>query len=191
VNYAVFVYFLSLTTLCSRAIDTVSPDMHYFNASPYQQTNLVPLPRRNNRRFSSFPKYHSDYRRLNTPEVDLWTCSAAQLALYFFSHRYSEKDILSLHVLYMFDEFVKLAKTYPGYEAAITSLHKKLCKRSDFVKWLGSRIGTHCSGLTARIANLYQELQEQKQADQAAKQWQIEEQQRQTKADISTNKNLQ
>jgi hypothetical protein len=182
VNYAVFVYFLSLVTLCSFAIDTVRTDTNYYNSAPYQKTNIISSIRKNIGMYVA-SRYHKSHWHSGTHTIDPLTCSAAQLARYFFYHRYTEEEILSLNTLYMSDEFVKLAKTYPGYEAAIIDLHKKLCKRSDFIKWLGSRFGTHCSGLTARIASLYRELQEQKQAEQAARQWQIEEQQRQTKVD--------
>jgi hypothetical protein len=161
-NYAVFIYFLSLTMLYSWAIDTVHTDAHYFNSGPYQQINLT-SSRRNNRRFSAFPKYHSDYRHSSTHTIDLLTCSASQLALYFFYHGYSEKDILSENTLYMSDEFVKLAKTYPGYEAAITDLHKKLTKMTRLGMVFQTMSGSHCTGLIERIHQLYKEIQSRRQ----------------------------
>jgi hypothetical protein len=158
-NYTVFVYFLSLTTLCLFAIDTFNPDTRYFNAGPYQQINLVSSIRR---RFSAFCRYHSDYRRSSTDEVDLWMCSALQLAQYFSYHRYSEKDILSQNTLYMSDEFVKLAKTYPGYETTITDLHKKLTKWTRLGNFFRTVSGSYCTGLIERIHHLYQEIQNRK-----------------------------
>jgi hypothetical protein len=162
-NYTIFTYFLSLTTLCFLAIDTVNTDTRYFNADSYQQINFV-LPRRNSRRFSAIPRYHnSDYRRPNPHAIDLWTCSASQLAQYFFYHGYSEKEILSHNTLYMSDEFVKLAKTYPGYKAAITDLHKKLIKWTRLGNFFRKVWGSYCTGLTERIHYLYQEIQHRKQ----------------------------
>jgi hypothetical protein len=114
-NYAVFIYFLSLTMLYSWAIDTVHTDTNYYNAGPYQKTNLVPSIRKNIGMYAAF-RYHRNHWRTSTHTIDLWKCSAAQLAHYFFYHGYTEKEILSQNTLYMSDEFVKLAKTYPGKE---------------------------------------------------------------------------
>jgi hypothetical protein len=190
-KHAFFLYILSLTTLCSIAIDTINTDTQYYKFAPCQKINPRPSIHKNFGMYAASRYHSSDYRRSNTPGVDLWTYSAAQLALYFFYHGYTEEEILSQNTLYMSDEFVKFAKTLPGYEDAIISLHKKLRKRSDIVKWLGSRFGTHCSGLTARIASLYRELQEQKQAEQATRQWRIEEQQRQPKVDNAYKQKLE
>jgi hypothetical protein len=61
-NYAIFVYFLSLTTVCLFAIDTINTDTRYYKPGPYQQINLVPSIRR---RFSTFPKYLKlDYKHI-------------------------------------------------------------------------------------------------------------------------------
>jgi hypothetical protein len=161
-NYTVFVYFLFLTTLSSLAIDTINTDTNYYNSGPYQQINLVP-PRRNNSGMYAASRYHRSHWHSSTHTIDLWTCSALQLAQYFFYHGYSEKKILSHNTLYMSDEFVKLAKTYPSYEAAITDLHKKLIKWTRLGNFFRKVWGSYCTGLTERIHYLYQEIQHRKQ----------------------------
>jgi hypothetical protein len=157
-NYAVFVYFLSLATLCSFAIDTINTDTQYYKFASCQQINLG-FSRHNNRRFSAFPKYHIDYRRSSTHTIDPWTSSAAQFEWYFFYYGYTEEEILSQNTLYMSDEFVKVAKTYPGYEAAITDLHKKLTKWTRLGNFFRTVSGSYCTGLIERIHQLYKEIQ--------------------------------
>src|SRR5690348_1361097 len=47
--------------------------------------------------------------------------SAVQFKNYFAQLNYFEEKILSLHMLYAFDEFIRCIKTLPGYELYITS----------------------------------------------------------------------
>jgi hypothetical protein len=143
-KHAFFLYILSLTTLCSLAIDTVNTDTNYYNSAPYQKTNFVPSMHKNIGMYAAY-KYHRSHWHSSTHTIDLLTYSAAQLARYFFYHGYSEEEILSQNTLYMSDEFVKLAKTYPGYEAAITDLHKNLPNGHAWVIFFGK-----CQDHTAR-----------------------------------------
>jgi hypothetical protein len=162
-HYAVFLYLFSLTTLYSFAIDTINTDTRYYKSGPYQQINLASSTR-NSRRFSRLPKYHSDYRHSDSHSIDLWTCSAFQLAQYFFYHRYTEEEILSQNRLYMSDEFVTLAKTYTGYKAAITDLYNQFKGLGGFLcKVIGFCKSQYCPGLQKRIKKLYQEIQNRRQ----------------------------
>ncbi len=65
-----------------------------------------------------------------------------QLQQYFSSHHYFEQEILDQSILYLSDEFVKLAKTYVGYEQAIDRLHKKFKKSGPLQKVLGTFFDT-------------------------------------------------
>lgn len=104
---------------------------------------------------------HSTY--LSIP--DLTQYSLSQLEVYFAHHNYTETEILAQNTLYMSDEFVRLAKTYIGYKAAITSLYKRfntkgfrgfLCKTIAFLS------GNYSKGLSKRIEKLFQEIQDTK-----------------------------
>lgn len=85
--------------------------------------------------------------------------TVSQLQQYFSSHHYSEQEILDQQLLYLSDEFVKLAKTYDGYEQAIDRLHKKFSNWGRLQKVLGTFFRTYSSGLKLRIQRLYQEVQ--------------------------------
>src|SRR2546429_194625 len=61
-----------------------------------------------------------------TTAPNLAAYSNAQLKDYFSYYGYTEKHILAFDALYMSDEFVELAKTYPGYEQAIIEIRRKL-----------------------------------------------------------------
>jgi hypothetical protein len=82
-----------------------------------------------------------------------------QLKAYFNYHHYTQEQILSLNTMYMSNEFVKFAKTYPGYAAAITSLYNKIHHAGFFKKLNNFRRGYHCQGLSKRLAFLYREIQ--------------------------------
>lgn len=82
-----------------------------------------------------------------------------QLQQYFNKHHYSEKEILDQELLYLSDEFVKLAKTYAGYEYAIERLHKKFKNFGPLKKFFHIFAGIYSSGLKSRIKQLYQEIQ--------------------------------
>ncbi len=88
--------------------------------------------------------------------------SLPQLKEYFADQDYTEAQILSENTLYMSDEFVKLAKTYSGYEAAISSLHKKIDQMGFAAKawhWIRCK---YSPGLDKRIRSLYTEIQKNK-----------------------------
>ncbi len=107
--------------------------------------------------------HNTRYHHHETKE-NFFAYSSAQLQHYFDCNHYSEKDILSQNVLYMFDEFVQLAKTYLGYEQSVTTLHHKLAKLSWFHKtyhWLVH--GSYCPTLFKRVQRLYKEVKQYQQ----------------------------
>jgi hypothetical protein len=80
-NYAIFIYLLALTTLCSLAIDTFNPDTRYYNVAS-QQINLASPRRKHIGMYAAF-RYRRSHWRSSNHTIDLWTCSALQLAQYF------------------------------------------------------------------------------------------------------------
>src|SRR5436190_5790192 len=100
------------------------------------------------------PIYHSYDQKDN-----LFTYSSTQLQRYFDYHHYSEKDILSQDMLYISDDFVQLAKTYPGYEKSIKKLYKKLKRLWVFQRATNYLFrGTYYPHLSKRITHLHKEL---------------------------------
>lgn len=89
--------------------------------------------------------------------------TAAQWQQYFHNNNYCEKQILEQELLYLSDEFVKLAKTYAGYNQAIENLHKKFEKFGVCKKVLHAFAGSYAAGLKLRIKQLYQEIQFKKE----------------------------
>lgn len=85
--------------------------------------------------------------------------TATQWQQYFHRNNYCEQQILEQELLYLSDEFVKLAKTYAGYNQAIENLHKKFEKYGVCKKVLHAFTGSYASGLKCRIKQLYQEVQ--------------------------------
>jgi hypothetical protein len=163
-RYAFFVYFLSLTTVCAFAFDTVKSDTQYYNVA-YQQINLEPSVRKRSF-FRRAPRFHSNYKYSSSHTIDLWSCSASQLLQYFSYYGYTEEEILSLNKLYVSDEFVKLAKTYPRYEAVITASYTHFSKkgwRGFLRKAAGFLKSQYRPGLQKHIKKLYQEIQNRKQ----------------------------
>lgn len=103
--------------------------------------------------------HSSNNNRTASCTSDLYSYSSDQLKEYFTYHGYTEKNILSQQMLYVSDEFVKLAKTYPNYEYAITSIHRKLHKMSTIEKLFRTYITkSYSSQLKTRIDQLYAEL---------------------------------
>src|SRR5204863_6642833 len=90
---------------------------------------------------------------------NLFAYSSAQLQQYFDYHHYSEKDILEQNVLYMSDEFVKLAKTYPGYYHAIKGLYKQLKRMGAASRLINIANGSYCAKLFKRVLYLYKETE--------------------------------
>lgn len=90
---------------------------------------------------------------------NLHNYTAEQLQQYFNAQHYSEVEILDQPLLYLSTEFVKLAKTYDGYEQAIEILHKKFQNFGPLKKAFHAFTGTYASGLKRRIGQLYQEIQ--------------------------------
>jgi hypothetical protein len=107
------------------------------------------------------------HRISHNVQPDLRRYSAEQLKEYFAYYGYTPKQILEQYELFTSDEFIIFAKTLPIYENEITSLQRKFRKRSGIVKWLFSVWG-------ARIKQLYQEMQEQKQKEIEKLRYQIQ-----------------
>ncbi|HJZ23008.1 MAG TPA: hypothetical protein VJ201_00985, partial [Candidatus Babeliales bacterium] len=85
--------------------------------------------------------------------------SNQQLRLYFEKSGCSEKEILNQRHLYFSEDFVKLAKTYPGYAVTIKALHKQFestsrTKKLVDILWSGK----YRAGLQKRINQLYHEI---------------------------------
>lgn len=109
---------------------------------------------------------------------NLHNYTITQLQHYFRTHNYSEQQILDQGLLYLSDEFVKLAKTYAAYEQTIEKLYNKF-KKFGFIKKILYRFtGSYSSGLKRRIRQLHEEIRlkkecEKKQAIETMQQYSI------------------
>lgn len=134
---------------------------HEFNYVPKETPSLSPeilSPQT----ISFFPHFCDAYKHRNSSfyyHENLSNYTAQQLQHYFHKNNYSEKQILDQELLYLSDEFIKLAKTYAGYTQAIERLHKKFSKFGPGKKILHTFTGTYASGLKLKIKRLYQEIQ--------------------------------
>lgn len=120
-------------------------------------------------RMHSIPRHYGSYDFGSSREPDLHRCSAEQFEAYFTYHCYTEKQILEERLLYMSDEFIKLAKTCAGYELALARLHRTLHKMWDISKPLHICNGDYCPGLKKRICYLYREMKRAKAEREAAR----------------------
>jgi len=93
---------------------------------------------------------------------NLYFYDAQQLARYFWEHGYSEKNILNLRRLYLSNEFVKFAKTIPGYEEAIERIYKDITRHTCGQRLEAWFRGQHAWKLENRIRKLYNEIQIEK-----------------------------
>jgi hypothetical protein len=91
--------------------------------------------------------------------VNLGNLSSNQLKEYCEQYKYSEKEIFANPCFFMSDEFVKYAKTLPGYKEKITNLYKKIRTKTGLSKAVGWIGGSYEWGLQGRIKNLYKEVQ--------------------------------
>jgi hypothetical protein len=112
----------------------------------------------------SFTSFSScdEYKHRNAvfyPPANFHHYPAEQLEQYFRDNHYSEQQILEQELLYLSDEFVKVAKTCSGYNQAIEDLHKKFEKFGAGKKILHLFTGGYASGLKLQIKRLYQEIQ--------------------------------
>jgi hypothetical protein len=111
--------------------------------------------------FTSF-SFCDEYKHRSAvfyPPTNFQHYRADQFHQYFSHNHYSEKQILEQELLYLSDEFVKLAKTYSGYNQAIEDLHKKFEKFGASKKVLHFFTGGYVSGLKLQVKRLYQEVQ--------------------------------
>lgn len=157
-------YFL-LITHCFVTANIIPVDFRcHYNTKPI--TSFSPAS------FHKAPHEQSSLRyQQDTRHIDLFKYSCDQLKVYFAYHNYSEKNILDQNMLYLSDEFVKLAKTYPGYELAVSTLRKKMCGMSPFGKWWRKHIaGSYSPQLETRINQLYAEIHHTQQFTAATSQ---------------------
>jgi hypothetical protein len=71
---------------------------------------------------------------------------------------YDEQKILSLEEFYLYDAFVKFAKTLPRYKEFIIIHHKKYHLKSFFDKSLNFLACAYTPGLQKRFCNLFKEI---------------------------------
>ena len=96
--------------------------------------------------------HHKNYKNIASRATSIaYKYTANQFKHYFEQSGYTEKQILNQQLLYLSDEFVQLAKTYPEYENAIKQLREELKNLSSFKKFLRTLAGTYCRGLTKRV----------------------------------------
>jgi len=77
---------------------------------------------------------------------------------HFVSRGCTESEILNQPCLYMFDEFVKYAQTYPGYKNKIREMYAELKKLTCWQKVYYAVKGSYCRKLQKRIQGLYVSL---------------------------------
>ncbi len=77
---------------------------------------------------------------------------------YFIARGYTESEILNQPCLYMSDEFVKYAQTYPGYKNKIREMYAELKNLAVWQKVYYAFKGTYCRKLQKRIGGLYKSL---------------------------------
>lgn len=118
------------------------------------------------------------HRNNTSLQNNLRNYTASQLQQYFNSNHYSEQEILDQKLLYLSDEFVKLAKTYAGYEQAIKRLYERFKSFGSFQKIIGTFAGTYSSGMKLRMERLYQEIQFKKAYQEKQNQIDAQQQQR-------------
>ncbi len=148
------IYYLYLLLFITHLPLIAIPTCHIFFEQPDTRSHVYRIPDYN---------AHYHHHSYETKE-NLFVYSSGQLQHYFDCNHYSEKDILSQNVLYISDEFVQFAKTYPGSEQSITKLHHKLAKLSWFQKtyhWLVH--GSYCPTLFKRVQRLYKEVKQYQQ----------------------------
>jgi hypothetical protein len=110
----------------------------------------------------SCKSYNHHNARQPTTALNLYGYTAEQLRNYFKYCGYSEQEILDQHVLYLSNEFVKLVKTYPGYNQTIECLHQKFKDFGILQKAFHTLSRTYSSGLKNRIHQLYNEIHSKK-----------------------------
>lgn len=76
----------------------------------------------------------------------------------FLAQGYTESEILNQPCLYMSDEFVKHAQTYPGYKNKIREMYAELKYVNVVQKVYLIAKGAYCRKLQSRIAHLYKSL---------------------------------
>ncbi len=85
---------------------------------------------------------------------------------HFTTREYTESQILNQRCLYMLDEFVKFAQTYPNYKSTVEEMHAALRQLSRLQKAYCIAKGTYCKGLQKRIKFLYNRLHEYNKTEQ-------------------------
>ncbi len=95
----------------------------------------------------------------------LLRCSTQQVKQFFHKYDWTEKNTLHFKELYASEEFVKLVKTFDGYEDAIYKLydnHKKFPRVRNFFKQVGI-FSKEKPKHHQRIIKLYQEIKHNKE----------------------------
>jgi hypothetical protein len=124
--------------------------------------------------------WYTDHSRT---ELSLSQCTYGQLIVYFVTHNYSEEQILDQYLLYMNNDFVKIAKQLPGYAEKIRTLEHTWTKHKTWLDRTCSRMsGSYIPGLAQRFRNLKQEV-DQEQKKTAARIQQEQEVRRQKEAE--------
>ncbi len=77
---------------------------------------------------------------------------------HFIARGYTESEILNQSCLYMSDEFVKYARTYPGYKNKIQEMYAELKNIAFWQKAYYALKGIYCRKLQKRIGGLYKSL---------------------------------
>lgn len=157
-KFSTYFWLIIATTFVLSSADEHRPSLcvNFQTTCTYNQKNSLPLIAA--RRLDLY-KHRNNIGPHETIEI----YTAEQLLYYFTTHHYSEEKILNQPLLYLSNEFVKLAKTYPQYEKTISLLHEKLQNFGRLKKVLHIFAGTYSPGLKKRIAQLYQEIEQKKQ----------------------------
>ena len=119
---------------------------------------------KNNNNFKESKFYHNNTRNkvhadfIYSYQIPFSKYNAQDFHDYFVGCKYTEKEILEQHCLYMFDEFVKFAQTYSCYKNTIQRLHAELKHLTIAQKAYGIAKGTYCRKLQKRIHHLYNQV---------------------------------
>lgn len=134
----------------------------YTNNTNFYLSNNQDQGKKNYKRIQDF---HSEQFKLGkfngNPDQFLFYYSSEQLESYFKDLHYSENDILDQYELYISDEFIKIAKTYPSYEQRIKFLYQKMHSMNGVSRFLKIIFGFHSPDFEKRIDFLYMNIKDQ------------------------------
>lgn len=77
---------------------------------------------------------------------------------YFTARGYTESEILNQRRLYMSDEFVRYAQTYPSYKVVVQQIYAEIKNLNALQKAYYIIKGTYCYKLQKRMHDLFQQL---------------------------------